>query len=155
MVSSPWHAQAGQLPAQQCVDQTSGSADEAHAAGVEATVFLPYEDASNALGLKVSRGDEPGRINATASLPLAGDVTVSTAVSAADGNSIAFTDVRVTQGEPIPPAKALLDSALEEPIPLQHIPEGLRLRSVSTTDSGISARLTGKAVTFRPGSTSA
>lgn len=139
--------------------KTSGSADDAHARSVEATAFLSYGDVSNALGLDVSPGDEPGRIDATAGLPLAGDVTVSTAVSAASGpgagNRIAFTDVRVTRGELIPPAKALLDRALREPIPLRNIPEGLRLRSVTATEGGISARFTGKAVTFRPGATSA
>ncbi|MFJ8106248.1 DUF2993 domain-containing protein [Streptomyces sp. NPDC096132] len=134
---------------------TGGSADEAHARSVEATAFLSYEDVSDALGLTVSRGDEPGRVDATVGLPLAGNVTVSTAVSAAGGNRIAFTDVRVTRGEPIPPAKALLDRALAEPVPLRNIPEGLRLRSVDPTDDGISARFTGKAVTFRPDTSSA
>src|SRR5947207_2142426 len=87
-------------------------------------------DVSGALGLDISLGDEPGRIDATVSLPLAGEVSVSTAVSAAPGNRIAFTDVRVNQGKLIPPAKTLLDKALEEPVPLQNIPEGLHLRSV-------------------------
>ncbi|MDW6059416.1 DUF2993 domain-containing protein [Streptomyces sp. FXJ1.4098] len=135
--------------------KTSGSADDAHARSVEATAFLSYEDVSDALSLEVSPGDEPGRIDAAVSLPLAGDMTVSAAVSAASGNRIAFTDVRVTRGELIPPAKALLDRALREPVPLQNIPEGLRLRSVTATESGISAHFTGKAVTFRPGATSA
>ncbi|MFD8380464.1 DUF2993 domain-containing protein [Streptomyces sp. NPDC059679] len=135
--------------------KTSGSADDAHTRSVEATALLSYEDVSNALGLDVSADDEPGRIDATVSLPLTGEVTVSAAVSAAVGNRIAFTDVRVTRGELIPPAKALLDRALREPIPLRNIPEGLRLRSVTATESGISARFTGKAVTFRPGATSA
>jgi len=135
--------------------KTSGSADEAHASSVAATAFLSYEDVSDALGLDVSQGTEPGRVDATVSLPLVGDVTVSAAVSAASGNRIAFTGVRVTQGELIPPAKALLDKALKEPIALQNIPEGLHLRSVTTTANGISARFTGKSVTFRPSSTSA
>ncbi|MFG2551496.1 DUF2993 domain-containing protein [Streptomyces sp. NPDC048581] len=135
--------------------KTSGSADEAHARDVEATAFLSYEDLSNALGLHVSQGDGPGRANLTVSLPLAGDVTVSTAVSAASGNRIAFRDVRVAEGELIPPAEALLDKALEAPVPLHNIPAGLHLRSVTTTESGIEARFTGKSVTFRPSSTSA
>ncbi|MGW4984318.1 LmeA family phospholipid-binding protein [Streptomyces mirabilis] len=135
--------------------KTSGSAGEAHARSVEATAFLSYEDVSGALGLEVSQGDEPGRVDVRVQLPLVGDVTVSTAVSAADGNRIAFTDVRVTQGELIPPVKALLDRALEEPVPLRNIPEGLHLRSVTTTKSGISARFTGNAVTFHPSSSSA
>ncbi|WP_031475414.1 hypothetical protein [Streptomyces bicolor] len=63
--------------------------------------------------------------------------------------------VRVTEGELVPPAEALLDKALEAPVPLHNIPEGLRLRSVTTTADGIEARFTGKSVTFRPSSTSA
>lgn len=135
--------------------KTSGSAEEAHARSVEATAFLSYEDVSRALGLDISQGDGPGRVEGTVSLPLVGDVTVTTAVSAASGNRIAFTDVRVTQGELIPPVKALLDRALAEPVPLRNIPEGLHLRSVTTTEEGIDARFSGESVTFRPSETSA
>ncbi|MFG2134744.1 DUF2993 domain-containing protein [Streptomyces sp. NPDC048751] len=135
--------------------KTSGSADEAHADGVTATAFLSYADVSSALGVQVSQGDESGRVNATARLPLVGDVTVSAAVSAAGGNRIAFTDVRAEQGELLPPLKSLLDKALDEPIPLQNVPEGLRLRSVTTSEDGIDARFTGHSVTFHPDSSSA
>ncbi|MGI5380376.1 DUF2993 domain-containing protein [Streptomyces sp. CA-251387] len=134
--------------------KTSGSADEAHADSVTATAFLSYADVSSALGVQVSQGDESGRVDATASLPLVGDVTVSAAVSAASGNRIAFTDVRAEQGELLPPLKSLLDKALDQPIPLRNIPEGLRLRSVTTTEDGIDARFTGRSVTFRPDSSS-
>ncbi|NXY95173.1 DUF2993 domain-containing protein [Streptomyces sp. BR123] len=134
--------------------RTSGSADESHARRVEATAFLSYEDVSAVLGVSLSRGDEPGRINVTASLPLAGGVTVSAAVSAAKGDRIAFTDVRTVQGELIPPLKALLDKALEEPVPLENVTKGLHLRSVTTTENGIDARFTGHSVTFRPSSSS-
>ncbi|MFF4276892.1 DUF2993 domain-containing protein [Streptomyces sp. NPDC001536] len=135
--------------------KTSGSADEAHADSVTATAFLSYADVSSALGVQVSQGDESGRVNATVSLPLVGDVTVSAAVSAADGNRIAFTDVRAEQGELLPPLKSLLDKALDEPIPLQNVPEGLRLRSVTTGEDGIDAHFTGRSVTFHPDSSSA
>ncbi|MGQ4384794.1 LmeA family phospholipid-binding protein [Streptomyces sp. SAS_270] len=135
--------------------KTSGSAEEAHARSVAATAFLSYEDVSKALGLKVSQGDGPGRIDVRVSLPLVGDVSVSTVVSAAGGNRIAFTDVRATQGELIPPVEALLDKALEEPLPLRNIPQGLQLRSVATTGKGINARFTGEQVTFRPGPSAA
>ncbi|MGW0705929.1 LmeA family phospholipid-binding protein [Streptomyces sp. NPDC002643] len=134
--------------------RTSGSADEAHARGVRATAHLSYADVTNALGVEVSRGGEPGRINATAGLPLVGAVTVSVAVSAASGNSITFTDVRAVRGELIPPLKSLFDKALDEPIPLENVPEGLHLRSVTTTDDGIDARFTGTSVTFRPDTSS-
>ncbi|MFE9024041.1 hypothetical protein ACFYNL_36575 [Streptomyces sp. NPDC007808] len=49
----------------------------------------------------------------------------------------------------------LLDKALDEPIPPQNVPEGLRLRSVTTTEDGVDARFTGRSVTFRPDSSSA
>lgn len=135
--------------------RTSGSAEEAHADRVEATAFLSYPDLSDVLGLTVSPSDRAGRVDATVSLPLAGEVTVSAAVSAADGNRIAFKDVQVTEGELIPPVKALLDRTLSVPVPLQNIPQGLHLRSVTTTKNGIDARFTGTSVTFRPGTTSA
>ncbi|MFI2206822.1 DUF2993 domain-containing protein [Streptomyces sp. NPDC020192] len=135
--------------------KTSGSAKEAHARSVQATAFLSYDDLSGVLGVRISQGDEPGRVDATADLPLAGDVTVSAAVSATSGNRIAFSDIRVTRGELIPPAKALLDTALSRPVPLQNIPEGLHLRSVTPTESGIDARFTGTSVTFRPSASSA
>ncbi|WP_328874672.1 DUF2993 domain-containing protein [Streptomyces sp. NBC_00287] len=135
--------------------KTSGSADAAHARSVEATARLSYEDVSQALGVDVSRGDEAGRVDVSVSLPLAGDVTLSADVSAASGNRIVFSDLRVTEGELIPPAKALLDQAMETPVPVQNVPEGLSLRSVTTTEDGIDARFTGTEVTFHPDSTSA
>ncbi|MFI1051297.1 LmeA family phospholipid-binding protein [Streptomyces griseoruber] len=135
--------------------KTSGNADEAHARSVRAAAHLSYADVSSALGVEVSQGDEPGRVNATASLPIVGDVTMSAAVSAASGNRIAFTAARAEQGELLPPLKALLDKALDEPIPLRSVPDGLHLRSVTTTEDGIDARFTGRSVTFRPDSPSA
>ncbi|MFD3587376.1 DUF2993 domain-containing protein [Streptomyces sp. NPDC058683] len=135
--------------------KTSGGAEEAHARSVDATAFLSYEDLSDALGVTVSQGDGSGRVNATADLPVIGEVTMSTAVAAASGNRIAFTGIRAVQGDLLPPLKAVVDEALAEPLPLRNIPEGLRLRSVTTTESGIEARFTGRSVTFRPGSSSA
>ncbi|MGW2488227.1 LmeA family phospholipid-binding protein [Streptomyces sp. NPDC001606] len=135
--------------------KTSGSADEAHADGVTATAFLSYADVSSALGVQVSQGDESGRVDATASLPLVGDVTVSAAVSAAGGNRIAFTDVRAERGGLLPSLTSLLDRALDEPVALRNVPEGLRLRSVTAGEDGIGARFTGRSVTFRPDASSA
>ncbi|MFJ9629648.1 DUF2993 domain-containing protein [Streptomyces sp. NPDC101175] len=135
--------------------KTSGNADEARATSVDATAFLSYADMSTALGTTVSQGRTPGRVDVTVGLPLVGDVTVSTKVSAASGNRIAFTDLRVTQGELIPPVKALVTKALEEPVPLRNIPEGLRLQSITTTPSGIRAHFAGRAVTFRPSASAA
>lgn len=86
--------------------RTSGSADEARARSVRATACLSYADVSSALGVQVSQGDESGRIDATPSLPLVGDVTVSAVVSAANGNRVGFTDVREEQGELLLPAES-------------------------------------------------
>ncbi|MEV1065269.1 hypothetical protein [Streptomyces sp. NPDC050263] len=55
----------------------------------------------------------------------------------------------------IAPAQALRDKALAEPVPVRNIPEGLGLRSVTTAETGVSARFTGRAVTFRPDTSSA
>ncbi|MER7834344.1 hypothetical protein ABTY98_00130 [Streptomyces sp. NPDC096040] len=82
-------------------------------------------------------------------------MTVSTAVSAATGNRIAFNDLRVAQGEIPAPVQDLLENAFDKPLPVKNVPEGLRLRTINATDRGISARLTGHTVTFRPGSSAA
>ncbi|MFE8957440.1 DUF2993 domain-containing protein [Streptomyces massasporeus] len=134
--------------------QTSGDAEEAHARAVNATAFLSYEDVSNALGLEISQDGEPGRVRAVIVLPLAGEVAVSAGIEAASGNSIRFTDFRVVQGQLPGPGRALLDRIFAEPIPLENIPEGLHLRSVTPTADGIDAHFTGRTVTFCPGSSS-
>ncbi|MFF5015269.1 DUF2993 domain-containing protein [Streptomyces sp. NPDC001165] len=135
--------------------KTSGDADEARARAVDATAFLSYEDLSGALGLRLSRDSEPGRVRAAVDLPLGGEVTVSTAVSAVSGNRISFTDFRAAGGALSGPAQTLLDRIFADPIPLQNIPEGLHLRSVTPTASGVDARFTGRTVTFRPDSSNA
>ncbi|WP_312847781.1 hypothetical protein [Streptomyces sp. WAC 01325] len=42
------------------------------------------------------------------------------------------------------------DRIFERPIRLRNIPDGLRLRSVTTTADGLDAEFTGRSVTFRP-----
>ncbi|MFI1714905.1 hypothetical protein [Streptomyces litmocidini] len=81
-------------------------------------------------------------------------MAVRAAASAAKGNRIDFADVRTVQGELIPPLRALLDKALEEPVPLESLPEGLHLHSVTIAENGIEAHFTGCSVTFRPSSSS-
>jgi hypothetical protein len=133
----------------------SGDAQEAHARAVDATALLSYEDVSNALGLEIAQDTEPGRVRAVVVLPLAGQVTVGAAVSAGSGNSVRLTDIRVTQGRLRAPARALLDKISAGPVPLRSFFEGLRLRSVTPTASGLDARFTGETVTFRPDSSTA
>lgn len=71
-------------------------------------------------------------------------------VSVASGNRIAFKDFDVVGG-PLPAAgSAVLDKVFQRPVQLRNIPDGLRLRSVTTTADGISAHFSGRSVTFRP-----
>ncbi|WP_279631452.1 DUF2993 domain-containing protein [Streptomyces aquilus] len=135
--------------------QTSGEADEAHAQTVDATAFLSYEDVSDALGLEIAGDSEPNRVRAQLVLPFSGEVTVSTAIAAVGANRIAFTDVSVIDGHLPAAGQALLDKVLAEPIQMRNIPDGLHLRSVTATPSGLNTHLTGDQVTFRPGTSSA
>lgn len=123
---------------------------EARADSAEATAFLSYRDVSDALGLEISQGVRPGQVRAVVQLPLGQEVTVATTVSVASGNSIAFKDFAV-EGGPLPAAgNAVLGKVFERPIQLRNIPDGLSLRSVTTTADGLSARFSGRSVTFRP-----
>lgn len=123
------------------------SAARAHSA--EATALLSYPDLSAALGPTISRGNRPDQVRATVALPIGDPITVTTAVSVLPGNRIAFKDFQVTGG-PVPElARAALNGAFARPIRLRNIPQGLALRSITVTDSGLSARLSGESVTFR------
>ncbi|MET7455965.1 DUF2993 domain-containing protein [Streptomyces sp. NPDC005574] len=115
-----------------------------------ATARLSYADLSGALGLDVTRGERPGEVGVRVALPFAGEITVSTTVSAASGNRVALRRPRIN-GAALPAAgQALLDRAFERPVPLRNIPDGLRLRSVTTTPTGLDALFSGESVTFRP-----
>lgn len=48
------------------------------------------------------------------------------------------------------PGSAVLNKLFEQPIQLRNIPDGLHLRSVTTTADGLTARFSGRSVTFRP-----
>ncbi|GAA3810065.1 hypothetical protein GCM10022403_049940 [Streptomyces coacervatus] len=121
---------------------------EAQARSAEATAFLSYPDLSAALGLEVSRGAGPGRIGAKVQLPFGGAATVTTTVSAASGNRIAFGRFTVVGGALPAAGEVLLDKVFTRPIQLRNIPDGLHLRSVTTTATGLSARFSGRSVTF-------
>ncbi|MFI1035848.1 DUF2993 domain-containing protein [Streptomyces sp. NPDC020951] len=96
---------------------------EALARSAEATAYLSYTDVSHAIGLEVSQGTRPGRINASVPLPLGSEVTVTATVSAASGNRVAFKDFEVTGGA-LATTQALLDKIFEKPIQLRNIPRG-------------------------------
>ncbi|MDH6213675.1 LmeA family phospholipid-binding protein [Streptomyces pseudovenezuelae] len=123
---------------------------EARARKAEATAHLSYPDVSNALGIEIDQAAQPGRISATVLLPLDSEVKVTTAVSAASGNRISLHEFQVTGGELPAIGRTLLDRVFAEPIQLRNIPEGLHLRTVSTTATGLTARFSGESVTFRP-----
>ncbi|MFI6280252.1 DUF2993 domain-containing protein [Streptomyces sp. NPDC050988] len=128
----------------------SDDGGEARARSAEATARLSYTDVSNALGLEVSQGDRPGRISARIAMPFGDGITVTVKVSAVSGNRIAFEDFQVTSGVLPDAGQALLDRVFEQPIQLRNVPDGLRLRSVTTSADGLSARFSGTSVTFRP-----
>ena len=122
---------------------------EALARSAEATALLSYQDLSDTLGLEITQGAGPDQVRAKVPLAPGADVTVAATVSVLSGNRIAFKNFQVTGG-PLPEVgRAALTRVFERPIQLRNIPEGLRLRSVTATESGLSARLSGKSVTFR------
>ncbi|MFD3503617.1 DUF2993 domain-containing protein [Streptomyces sp. NPDC058678] len=128
----------------------SGDESEAHAGAAEALAHLSYTDVSNALGLEISQGARPGQVSAAVLLPPGNEVTVTTSVSAASGNRIAFTDFHVTGGRLPTAGEELLNKAFAEPIQLRNIPAGLHLRTITSTATGLRARFSGRSVTFRP-----
>ncbi|GHH04763.1 LmeA family phospholipid-binding protein [Streptomyces lanatus] len=123
---------------------------EARARSARATASLSYEDVSNALGLEIAQGGRPGRVSAAVLLPLGQEITVETTVSAASGNRIAFKDFQVTGGSLPAIGSAALDRVFARPIQLHNIPDGLHLRSLTTTADGLDAHFSGDSVTFRP-----
>ncbi|GAV44160.1 DUF2993 domain-containing protein [Streptomyces acidiscabies] len=123
---------------------------EARARNAEATAFLSYRDLSNALGLEISQGSRPGQVSAVVLLPFGRQATVTTSVAALSGNRIAFRDFAVTGGVVPGDGGRLLGKLFAQPIQLRNIPDGLRLRSVTSTDGGLTVRFSGSSVTFRP-----
>ncbi|WP_043664488.1 LmeA family phospholipid-binding protein [Streptomyces xylophagus] len=122
---------------------------EALARSADATALLTYTDVSDALGLEISRGARPDQVRATVLLPPGNDVTVAANVSVLSGNRIAFKDFQVTGGLLPEVGRVALSKVFDRPIQLRNIPHGLHLRSVTTTENGLSARLSGESVTFR------
>ncbi|MBK3576178.1 DUF2993 domain-containing protein [Streptomyces sp. MBT65] len=122
---------------------------EALARSAEATALLSYPDLSDTLGWEISRGTRPDQVRASVPLPTGDAVAVTATVSVPSGNRIAFKDFRVTGGLLPGVGGAALGRVFERPIQLRNIPQGLRLRSVTSTESGLVARLTGESVAFR------
>lgn len=129
--------------------RTSDDDREALARSAKGTTLLSYPDVSDALGLEISQGSSPDQVRAKVLLAPGTDVTVAATVSVLSGNRIAFKNFQVTGGLLPDVGRAALTTVFERPIRLRNIPEGLRLRSVTTTESGLGARLSGESVTFR------
>lgn len=123
--------------------------EEALARSADATALLTYPDVSDALGPEISRGARADQVRATVLLPTGDDVTVAATLSVLSGNRIAFRDVQFASGLLPEVGRWSLGKVFEQPIRLRNIPHGLHLRSVTTTESGLSARLSGESVTFR------
>ncbi|NNN34026.1 DUF2993 domain-containing protein [Streptomyces sp. S3(2020)] len=123
---------------------------EARARSARATASLTYADVSDALGPEVSQGAGRDQVAARIRLPFGDEATVTARVSVVSGNRIAFEDFQVTGG-PLPDAgRKVLETVFDRPIQLENIPEGLTLRSVTTSADGLTARFSGTSVTFHP-----
>lgn len=122
---------------------------ETLARSADATALLTYTDVSDALGLEISRGARADQVRATVLLPPGDDVTVVADVSVLSGNRIAFEDFQVTGGLLPEVGRMALAKVFDRPIRLRNIPHGLHLRSVTTTENGLRARLSAESVTFR------
>ncbi|MFE2427722.1 DUF2993 domain-containing protein [Streptomyces sp. NPDC059373] len=127
-------------------------ARSAHAATATATAFVSYRDLSDALGIDIGPASTDGRVAASMSVPLIGDLQVTAQVTRAEHNSIAFTSVRVSGGQLPASVRALVEKAFQQTIPLENLPRGLTLDGLSTGRGGITANLSGHDVTFTPDS---
>ena len=114
---------------------------------VHASAFLSYADLSRSLGLAIAADSQAGRVDATAVVPLLGEVAVSFRVSVAGADSIAFEDPQV-KGDLPPGAATAITKALKQPVELKALPRGLSLVGVTSDGSGVHAQLAGSGVTF-------
>ncbi|MFE7536240.1 DUF2993 domain-containing protein [Streptomyces rhizosphaericola] len=129
------------------VHQEQGGRERADDAEVTATIA--YEDLSAFYGVAVDRGHGDDQLEVTTRVPLFGQVSASTRIGIAGPRTIGVDDVRLSENVP-PAARTLLESSLERTIPLDNLPEGLTIRSVTVTDHGIVALMSGSDVHLRP-----
>ncbi|MFJ2827865.1 DUF2993 domain-containing protein [Streptomyces sp. NPDC087263] len=127
----------------------NSDADTAQAGSTTATALVTYRDISDALGIEVKAGATPGRVAATVDAPLVGQFEVSARVAKGGPTSIAFEDLTIDSDQLPDSARKLINAIFARPIPLQNIPHGLALDSLSTNSSGLTARLSGHDVTFK------
>ncbi|MEV7341101.1 DUF2993 domain-containing protein [Streptomyces sp. NPDC093544] len=132
----------------------NSDADTAQAGSTTATALVTYRDISDALGIEVKADGTPGRIAATIDAPLVGRFGVSARVTKGGPTSIAFEDLSIDSDRLPESARKLISDVFDRSIPLRNIPHGLTLDSVSTNSSGLTARLSGRDVTFKMGGSS-
>jgi hypothetical protein len=127
----------------------NANANSAQAGSAQAIAFVSYQDLTNTLGLDVKAGPAPGAITATTNVPMAGNIAVNAQVTKAGPTSIAFKVLGIS-ADRLP--QSILDSigkTFHQTIPLQNLPHGLALQSISTESSGIAVALAGHDVTFK------
>lgn len=129
----------------------SSDADEARAGQARAKAFVSYADLSEELDVDLSPAGG-GRVNATTDVPLLGRLSASARVEIAGADSLAFRSVRLDSQLPDRVAQ-LLTGVLERPLRLSGVPQGLALDDLTVGRDGITARLSGKDVTFRTAET--
>jgi hypothetical protein len=130
----------------------NSNAQTARAGYATATAYITYQDLSNALGINVAEGSTPGRITATATVPLVGELSMDAAVTKAGPTSIAFKILSVSADQLPQSAQNQIDKTFQQTIPLRNIPHGMTLERISTGSSGISATLSGHDVSFKASS---
>jgi hypothetical protein len=130
-----------------------GQSNAARADTAQASAFISYADLSNALGPQITEDRQAGRIDATATVPLLGQVAVGARLAVDGADSIAFEDLS-THGDLPPGADGLIRQVLSQPIQLRGVPRGLRLVSVAADATGVHAQFTGTDVDFTTYSTS-
>jgi hypothetical protein len=127
----------------------NSDARTARADSATATAYVTYRDLSDALGIEVEADPAgPGRIAATVTVPLIGDVRVGARVTKGGPAAIAFEDVEISSPQLPESARDLIGDIFQQDIPLRNIPRGLTLNRISTGPSGLTATLSGRDVTF-------
>ncbi|MFE3431473.1 DUF2993 domain-containing protein [Streptomyces sp. NPDC059171] len=129
------------------VHQEQGGRERADDAEVTATIA--YGDLSAFYGVAVDRGHGDDQLEVTTRVPLLGQISASTRIGIAGPRTIGVDDVRLSENVP-PAARTLLESSLERTMPLDNLPEGLAIRSVTVTDHGIVAHMSGNDVDLQP-----
>ncbi|USQ85385.1 DUF2993 domain-containing protein [Streptomyces phaeoluteigriseus] len=134
--------------------KTSGSADEAHARSAEATAFLSYEDVSGEAhsAWTSPRRAGPGRRDGQPAARRRGEREYGRLGRRRQPDRLHGCPRH--PGRAVPSREGSARQGTGRARALHNIPEGLHLRSITTTANGIKALFTGTSVTFHPNQTS-